>query len=63
MKSSVIWFLGIILTIFVGVLSLEGTLSSSIDGITAKTAKTVISSAIPIVGSILSDALDSILRV
>ena len=30
-RSSVIWAIGIVLTIFVGVLSLEGTLSSSVD--------------------------------
>ena len=51
----------IILTIFVGVVSLEGTLASSVDGITAKTAKTVVSSAIPVVGKILGDAVDTVL--
>ena len=61
MKSGVVWVLGIVLTIFVGVLSLEGTLSSSIDGVTAKTAKAVVSSAIPVVGKILGDAVDSVL--
>lgn len=61
MKSGVVWVLGIILTIFVGVVSLEGTLSSSVDGITAKTTKAVVSSAIPIVGKILGDAVDSVL--
>ena len=60
-KSSVTWFLGIILTIFVGVISLEGSLSSSIDGITAKTAKAAVSSIIPVVGKILGDAVDSVL--
>lgn len=60
-KSSITWFLGIILTIFVGVLSLEGTLSSSIDGITAKTAKAVVSNIIPVVGKFLGDAVDSVL--
>ena len=49
MKSSVVWFLGVVLTIFVGVISLEGTLSSSIDGITAKTAKAAVSSLVPVV--------------
>ena len=49
MKSSIVWILGIILTIFVGVLSLEGTLTASVDGITAKTAKAAVSSLIPIV--------------
>lgn len=60
-KSSIIWFLGIVLTIFVGVVSLEGSLSSSIDGITAKTAKAAVSSIIPVVGKILGDAVDSVL--
>ena len=31
LNSSIVWFLGIILTIFVGVVSLEGTMSSSVD--------------------------------
>ena len=61
LKSSTIWFFGLILTIFVGVVSLEGTLSSSIDGITAKTAKTIVSSGIPVVGKILGDVVDSVL--
>lgn len=61
MKSSVTWALGIVLTIFVAVMSLEGTLSSSVDGISAKTTKAVVSSAIPIVGKILGDAVDSVL--
>ena len=43
------WFLGIVLTVFVGVISLEGTLASSVDGITAKTAKAAVSSMIPVV--------------
>ena len=49
LKSSVVWALGIILTIFVGVVSLEGSLTSSVDGVTAKTAKAAVSSLIPIV--------------
>lgn len=61
LKSSTTWFLGIILTIFVGIVSLEGTLSSSVDGITAKTAKTIVSSAVPVVGKILGDVVDSVL--
>jgi len=60
-KSGIVWFLGIVLTVFVGVVSLEGTLSSSIDGITAKTTKAVVSSAIPVVGKILGDAVDTVL--
>ena len=61
LKSSVVWFLGIGLTIFVGVVSLEGTLSSSVDGVTAKTAKAAVSSVIPVVGKVLGDVVDSVL--
>ncbi len=61
LKSSTLWFLGIILTIFVGIVSLEGTLASSVDGITAKTAKSIVSSAVPVVGKILGDVVDSVL--
>lgn len=61
LKSGVIWFLGIVLTVFVGIVSLEGTLSSSIDGITAKTAKATVSTVIPVVGKVLGDVVDSVL--
>ena len=61
MKSSVVWTLGIVLTFFIGFLSLEGTLTASVDGITAKTTKAAVSSLIPVVGKILGDGVDSIL--
>ena len=61
LKSGVTWFLGVVLTIFVGIVSLEGTLSSSVDGITAKTAKAAVSSVIPVVGKVLGDVVDSVL--
>ena len=60
-KSSVVWILGVTLTIFVGVVSLEGTLSSSVDGLTAKTTKAAVSSFIPVVGKILGDAVDTVI--
>lgn len=60
-KSSVVWILGVVLTLFVGVVSLEGSLSSSVDGITAKTTKAAVSSFIPVVGKILGDAVDTVI--
>ena len=60
-KSSVGWILGVVLTIFVGVLSLEGTLGSTVDGLTAKTTKAAVSNFIPVVGKVLGDAVDTIL--
>lgn len=60
-KSGVVWILGVVLTLFVGVVSLEGTLSSSVDGLTAKTTKAAVSSFIPVVGKILGDAVDTVI--
>lgn len=61
LKSAVTWSLGVVLTLFVGVISLEGTLSSSIDGITAKTTKAAVSTLIPVVGKVLGDTVDTLL--
>lgn len=61
LKSSVVWGLGVALTLFVSVLSLEGTLTSNVDGITAKTAKSAVSTVVPVVGKILGDATDVVL--
>lgn len=61
LKSGVSWFLGVVLTVFVGIVSLEGTLSSSVDGITAKTTKAAVSTVIPVVGKVLGDVVDSVL--
>ena len=61
LRKSALWVTEVTLIIFVGILSLEGSLSSTVDGITAKTAKTVVSSAIPVVGKILGDTVDSVI--
>lgn len=61
LKSSVVWILGVVLTLFVGVVSLEGSLSSNVDGITAKTTKAAVSSFIPVVGKILGDAVETVI--
>ena len=56
LKSSIVWSLGIILTIFTCTLSLEGNLSSSVDGLTAKTAKATVSilkNSVGIIGVII----------
>lgn len=60
-KSGIAWFLGVVITIFVGILSLEGTLSSSVDGLTAKTTKAVVSNFVPVVGKALGDSVDTVL--
>lgn len=44
-----------------GVLSLEGTLTSNIDGITMKGIKTATSTFVPVVGKALGDSVDTVL--
>lgn len=60
-KSSIVWVLGIVLTIFTCLLSVEGTLGSSVDALTAKTTKAAVSNFIPVVGKILGDTTETII--
>lgn len=52
-NSSIVWILGIVLTIFVGVSSLEGSITNGVDALTVKTTKAAVANFIPIVGKIL----------
>ena len=60
LKSGITWILVTTVTIFVSILSLEGTLTSSIDGITTKGIKSI-TSFVPVVGKALSDSVDMVL--
>ncbi|WP_294186632.1 stage III sporulation protein AE [uncultured Clostridium sp.] len=59
-KQITIWIQGIILTIFIGLLTVRGITSSTIDAVTLKTAKFAIDNFIPIVGKAFSDAIASV---
>ncbi|MBR2858049.1 stage III sporulation protein AE [bacterium] len=61
LKSSTIWIIGIILTVFVTIVSMDKTLSTGVDAVTSKTAKAAVSSLVPVVGKILGDAVDSVI--
>ena len=52
-NTTAVWILGIVLTIFVGVSSLEGSITNGVDALTVKTTKAAVSNFIPIVGKIL----------
>ena len=55
------WSVGIIFTVFISFLAIQGLTVSSIDGISIKTAKYALKSYIPILGSYLSDGVGLIL--
>lgn len=61
LKSSTVWIIGIILTLFVTAVSVDGNLGSSVDAVTSKTAKAAVSNLVPVVGKILGDAVDSVI--
>ena len=61
MKKTVMYVLEFVMIIFLGLLSLEGSLASNVDGITAKVAKTAVSNVVPVVGKLISDATDSVI--
>ena len=60
LKSSITWILGMVITIFVSILSLEGGLTSSVDGLTVKGIKAA-SGFIPVVGKALGESVDMVL--
>lgn len=55
-----IWTQGITMTIVVGLLSIRGMTSKTIDHVTAKTAKYAVDNFIPVVGKALSDAISAV---
>ena len=59
-KKIVTWGLGLIMTVFTGLLSIQSIVGASADSLAAKAAKYVISNSIPIVGSAASDAYSTV---
>lgn len=60
-KSSMIWVLKTLLVAFTTYMSVTGAVNGSTDLAALKTAKVVISSAVPVVGGILSDSSEAVL--
>ena len=54
-KTAVSWAMGLMLTIFVALLSIQSILSSSADGVSIRATKFLIGNLVPIVGNVLSD--------
>lgn len=54
------WAVGLTLTVFIAVVSIQGSLGAAVDGVTSKTAKFAISTFIPVVGKTLADAADAV---
>lgn len=59
LKKAIKWTTGALLTVFTGILGVQGFTSSSLDAAVAKTAKFVVGSGIPVVGGVLSDSVET----
>jgi stage III sporulation protein AE len=60
LRQVAVGILGVMLTIFLGVISVQGVVSTSVDGMTIKTAKFAMDKFVPIVGKFLNDAFDTV---
>ena len=61
LRNVIVWTLGILLTVFTALLSLESNITSSVDGLAGKTTKAAVSGFIPVVGKIMGDSVDAVI--
>lgn len=58
--SSSLWIIGVVFTVFLGILSLETSLSGSIDALAVKTTQAAVSNFVPVVGKFFSDSFETV---
>lgn len=61
LKKVIGWLLGGLLTLFTAYLTISGAVAGASDAQAVRLAKTAVSSAVPVVGSILAEAAESVL--
>jgi len=52
--------IGVTLTVFIGIMSIQGATAAKVDGVTIRTAKFAVDKFVPIIGKFLSDAMDTV---
>jgi stage III sporulation protein AE len=60
LKQICTWGIGFILTVFVAVVSIQGSMGAVVDGVTSKTTKYALGTFVPVVGKYLADAADTV---
>lgn len=60
LKQACVWSLGIMMTAFVGIVTVRGAAAKTLDQVTAKTLKFAVDNFIPVVGKCLSDAIATV---
>ncbi|WP_409289206.1 stage III sporulation protein AE [Peribacillus sp. SCS-37] len=61
LRNGSIWLIGTFMTIFLGVISVQGASTAVADGLTLRTAKFIAGNFIPVVGRMFSDATDTVM--
>lgn len=62
MRNIGIGILGVFMTIFLGVISVQGASSAVADGVTIRTAKFITGNFIPVIGRMFTDATDTVIN-
>jgi len=62
MNKTTKWGIGIVMTLFVGVMGLQGIVSGSADGLTVKVTKFAAANLIPLVGGALSETVETVMN-
>lgn len=61
LRTTAMALLGVLLTVFLGVISVRGIAGSVADGVTLRTAKYLTGNFIPVVGKVFADATDTVI--
>ena len=59
-RKGILYTIGISITLFMGIMSIKGAVGSKIDGLTIRTAKFAVNKFVPVVGSFLSDTMETV---
>ena len=59
-RKALEWCLGICLTVFTALLTVQSLIAQAADTVSMKTAKFVVGSAVPVIGSTISDAVNTV---
>ena len=60
-SSTAMWIIGVLFAIFLGIMELEGSITTSIDEVAVKTTQAAVSNLVPVVGKFVSDSLEVVM--
>lgn len=61
LKDCCKWLIGILTTVYVGIVSLQGLTTGTFDGVSVRTAKYALNNFVPVAGKMVADTVDTVL--